>query len=161
MHARAQYLRWVFALWMLLCMQGHGTCVECLPCACSCACKAQYLRWVFALCMLLCMQGLNTCVGCLPCACSCACKGSILALGVCLVDALVHARLNTCVGCLPCACSLHARAQYLRWVFALWMLLRMQGSILALDVCLVHALVRARYSDHGDFVVWPNFGLGV
>ena len=154
-------------------------CVGCLPCACSCASKdtilalgvclvhalvharAHYLRWVFALCMLLRMQGLNTCVGCLPCACSCACKGSILALGVCLVDALVHARLNTCVGCLPCACSLHARAQYLRWVFALWMLLRMQGSILALDVCLVHALVRARYSDHGDFVVWPNFGLGV
>lgn len=34
-------------------------------------------------------------------------------------------------------------------------------SNLALDVCLVHALVRARYSDHGDFVVWPNFGLGV
>jgi len=161
-HARAQYLRWVFALWMLLCMQGHGTCVECLPCACSCACKAQYLRWVFALCMLLCMQGLNTCVGCLPCACSCACKGSLLTLGVCLVHALAHARtrclrwvfalcmllcmqgLNTCVGCLPCGCSCACKTQYLRWVFALCMLFACKGSILALGFCLVDALAHAR-----------------
>jgi hypothetical protein len=38
-HPRTQYLRWVFALCMLLCMQGLITCVGCLPCACSCACK--------------------------------------------------------------------------------------------------------------------------
>ena len=88
-------------------------------------------------------------------------QDSILALGVCLVHALCMQGLNTCVGFLPCGCSCACKAQYLRWVYALCMLLRMQGSILALDVCLVHALVRARYSDHGDFVVWPNFGLGV
>ena len=144
--ASGQTLRWMFALCMLLRIQGHNTCVGCLPCACSCACKgsllalgvclvhalaharAKYLRWVFALWMCLCMQGLNTCVGCLPCGCSCACKtqylrwvfalcmlfackGSILALGFCLVDALAHARLNTCVGCLPCACSCEGTIQ--------------------------------------------------